>query len=127
MGKTDETLSQRFDVEIIPDAEVEVIQQDLKAEDDIELARSTLAGLIVTGTGAVADIVRVADDTESPRAYEVVATMIKTVADVAKDLAAMHKEKTPAKTAPTVGKQTNVFVGSTAEVMRMIKEAEGAE
>jgi len=69
----------------------------------------------------------VAKQSESPRAYEVVAGMIKNISDVTKELIDLQKkmkelnEETP-KTQNGVNVQNAVFVGSTAELQKLLRQ-----
>ena len=119
MGITDDKLSEKFEVTTIPEVVVEV--ETLTDEDsDIEKARSTYRGLIDDGEGAIKDILHIAANTESPRAYEVAGQLIKTVSEVAKDLVAARKNQQKS-TKTDIDKQTNIFVGSTKELINLLK------
>ena len=50
-------------------------------EKDYRDARKSLKNLVDTGEVAISGILRVAEEGDHPRAYEVVSQMIKTVAD----------------------------------------------
>jgi hypothetical protein len=92
--------------------------------DDFEFARRNLIDAIGQGQSALADIVTVAGMSQHPRAYEVVATLLKTVADANKDLLELQKRKkdlTGIGPAPTTV-NNNLFVGSTAELQQLIKK-----
>lgn len=98
-------------------------------EEDYNLARDTFRGLINKGNDAIEGITDLAKQSESPRAYEVLATLMKTVADTTKDLYDLQKktkdllsngnEKKLDETSITVDKA--VFVGTTAELLKQIK------
>lgn len=101
-------------------------QEDQK--DDYMLARTTFRDLIHKGNDAIEGISDLAKQSESPRAYEVMATLMKTVADTTKDLFDLQKrkkdlaggtEKKLDETAITIDKA--VFVGTTAELLRKVK------
>ena len=68
----------------------------------------------------------VAKASEHPRAYEVVSTIMKTLVDANKDLVAMSDKKAkaeePAKLASHGTVNNNFFVGSTAELQKMLKD-----
>jgi LPS O-antigen subunit length determinant protein (WzzB/FepE family) len=68
----------------------------------------------------------VAAETQSPRAYEVVATLIKSVADVNKDLLALHQKikeikKTEVDASSTTITHNSLFVGSTSDLQKLLK------
>ncbi len=98
-------------------------------EEDYQLARKTFRALITKGNDAIEGISDLAKESESPRAYEVMATLMKTVADTTKDLYALQKMtkelKTEDKSRPQDEQRINVekavFVGSTAELLRQVK------
>jgi trehalose/maltose hydrolase-like predicted phosphorylase len=98
-------------------------------EEDYQLARKTFRALITKGNDAIEGISDLAKESESPRAYEVMATLMKTVADTTKDLYALQKMtkelKTEDKVRPSEEQRINVekavFVGSTAELLRQVK------
>ena len=120
MSITDEKLSEKFEVATIPEEpDVEIVVASTE-DSDHEKARKTLSGLIDSGETAVAGILNIADSTESPRAYEVAGQLIKAVSEVAKDLVAIQKQKEKGGT--QIGKQTNVFVGSTKDLLRAMRE-----
>ena len=101
-------------------------QEDQK--NDYLLARKTFRELIDKGNGAIEGISDLARQSESPRAYEVMATLMKTVADTTNQLFDLQKrkkdlvggtEKKLDETAITIDKA--VFVGTTAELLRKVK------
>jgi len=98
------------------------------SEDDYELARRTFRNLIEQGNLAMEDMKNLARESESPRAYEVFSTMMKTISDTTKDLYDLHKKtkdlkelnnKTSKLDNITVEKA--VFVGTTAELLKKVK------
>lgn len=101
-------------------------------EEDYRLARKTFRALITQGNDAIEGISDLAKESESPRAYEVMATLMKTVAETTKDLYDLQKKtkdlltnsgsKKLDETNITVDKA--VFVGTTAELLRKVKNNE---
>ena len=97
---------------------------DTQVQDDFEYARGNLIAAIEKGQEALTDIVSVAGMSQHPRAFEVVATLLKTVADANKDLLELQKRKrdlTGETAAPTTV-NNNLFVGSTTELQQLIKK-----
>jgi len=100
----------------------------VQLNSDYNLVRKNLKEIIDTGNTAIDGILTVASETESPRAYEVAAQMIKNVADVNKDLLEMHnKMKQIQKEDGGNQKASNItnnslFVGSTQELQRLLKQ-----
>jgi hypothetical protein len=106
-----------------------VVEQTNDAEQDFELARKNLQELAKKGNKALDELIMLAKNSEHPRAYEVVATLIKTLADTNKDLLETRKRKLdidkargahPEGSPKTVN--NNLFVGSTAELQKFLKE-----
>ena len=129
--KTDTNLSDIFGIENIPAEEVIatntlMIPEDTSPETDFEFARKNMRELLEKGSKAVDKILLVADATDHPRAYEVASNMIKQLGDMNKDLLALQKarkELSPeAVTQPTVNVDKAVFVGSTADLIKQIKQ-----
>ena len=130
MKKLNKNLSEIFDVEPIREQPVEtlpiVIDEAVNQIDaDAEFARSNMRTLITNGNDALEKLAYVADQSESPRAYEVLATMMKNLAEMNKDLLELQKRKRElapqSESAKGVNIDKAVFVGSTTELLKMIK------
>ena len=136
MNKTDKKLSELFDVdpiatdvEIVSSTEVVPVKSEDVVETDTEYARRNIRDLIDKGSVAVDNILQVSKESEHPRAYEVVAGLMKTMADLNKDLLELQKRKKDLQ--PQLDSASNrgnitvekaVFVGSTAELLKQIRE-----
>jgi len=99
-------------------------------DDDYQLARQTLRKLIIKGEDTLDEMINLAKNSEHPRTYEVAGQLIKTMSDVAKDLLHLQKQvkdiETPSKNQGQIGNQTNnVFVGSTEELLKLLKNDDG--
>ena len=99
------------------------------SKEDIDVdyreTRKSLKNLIETGEIAISGILKVAEEGDHPRAYEVVAQMLKTVSDINKDLIDLHKKTKEAKKEETKLIQKNTtnnsfYVGSTSELQDLI-------
>ena len=130
MKKLNQNLSEIFDVEPIKEeTKVEqlpvIIQSADPVEADTDYARGNIRNLIDTGNKAVADLAGVANQSEAPRAYEVLATMMKNLSDMNKDLLALQKAKRElapqSESTNGVNIDKAVFVGSTTELLKFIK------
>lgn len=131
MKKLNANLSEIFDVEPLEIETSEVTTTAVvEIKDDVEtdfaFARKNVKDLIKQGSAAVGNILEVAKASEHPRAYEVAATMLKTMADMNKDLLDMQKKRQDLN--PSAKQETQqinvdkaVFVGSTAELIKQIK------
>ena len=98
-------------------------------EDDFDQARQALKNMLMKGQDVVNDMASIAKQSDHPRAFEVTGQLIKTVAETAKDLMALQKQKkelsapAPGTEAPKqIGTQNNiVFSGSTTDLIKMLK------
>ena len=105
-----------------PPKKVEAIDQ---VQDDYEYARGNLYALVDKGQEAVNGALDLAMSSDHPRAYEVAGQLIKHVGDVADKLMALQKDKKAVKeeSAKKVVTNNSLFVGSTADLQKMLKEA----
>jgi hypothetical protein len=105
-----------------------MIDSDGNVDNDFEYARQTYHDILAKGSSALDDMMEVARATEHPRAFEVLSTMMKTLADVNGNLLDLHKKKKDIrkkdeKLALPAGNTTNnLFVGSTTELQRMLMQ-----
>jgi len=95
-------------------------------DTDYRYARENLYDLIENGSHALHELVEIAKASEHPRAFEVVASLMKTLTDANKDLldiqTKVKKLKQEDGTAAGPNNVTNaLFVGSTAELQNMLK------
>lgn len=95
-------------------------------QDDYEASRETYKELIGKGNEAIDLMMELAKDSQHPRAFEVLATLLKTQADNNDKLLELQKKlkqlKEPAKGSQPSNNVTNnnVFVGSTTDLQRFI-------
>jgi hypothetical protein len=93
---------------------------------DYDYTRANLYSLIEKGQEAINGIMEVAEEGSSPRAYEVAGQLIKSVADTTDKLIDLQKKlkDVEADTKKTTNNVTNnaVFVGSTSELQKMLKQ-----
>lgn len=130
MKKLNKNLSEIFDVEPIKEQSVDTLPVILEdganqIDADAEFARTNMRELISNGNRALTELASVANQSESPRAYEVLATMMKNLAEMNKDLLELQKRKKELAPQSESNKSVNidkaVFVGSTNELLKMIK------
>ena len=105
-----------------------LVQQDMgdvnDIEADYEYQREQFYKLVDRGSMAIDGILDLAKEGEHPRAYEVAGQLIKNVAEVTEKLGDLQKKMKELKEVPETGPKnvTNaLFVGSTAELQKMIK------
>ena len=118
-----------FNIEtIVPDTKVtkdiEVIEESIDIDTDYRYARENLYNIIERGSDALNELVEIAGQSQSPRAYEIVGQMIKTLTDANKDLLEVQKKVKDLKKQESGPKNvTNaLFVGNTTELQRMLKD-----
>lgn len=130
MTKKFKELNDTFDIEvqsevistaIEPKKEERVEKSDIKK--DYEYSRATLTSLVDKGQEAIDNILELARETDSPRAYEVVGQLIKTVTDSAERLMDVQKKLKDLEQEKTASTVTNnaLFVGTTNEVLTLLK------
>ena len=93
-------------------------------ERDYDYTRGNLYSIIEKGQEAIDGILELAQDSEMPRAYEVAGQLIKSVSDATDKLMDLQKklkdvEEEKQKVPSTVN--NSLFVGSTAELAKMLK------
>ena len=105
-----------------------IVQQDMgdvnDAQADYEYQREQFYKLVDRGSVAIDGILELAKEGEHPRAYEVAGQLIKNVAEVTEKLGDLQKKMKELKEVPETGPKnvTNaLFVGSTAELQKIIK------
>lgn len=104
-------------------------EHKIQIQEDYELVRSTLRGLLTKGEVALCEMVSIVTESPAPRFIEVTGSLIKNIADVGKTLIDLHKNKqildnpkdknkhpqlSPPKKQESKG-DTNYFIGTTAE------------
>ena len=92
---------------------------------DYEYTRGNLYSIIEKGQEAIDGILELAQETETARSYEVAGQLIKSVSDATDKLMDLQKKLKDVE--EETSKTTNVtnnalFVGSTAELAKMIKQ-----
>ena len=103
------------------------IHQSEEENPDAHYSRANYYNLIEKGNEALDGILEVAKESQHPRAYEVAANMIKNLSDVTEKLMILQKQQQDLKPKEEQATQTNisvdkaVFVGSTAELLKQLK------
>ena len=96
---------------------------DDDSDVDFQYARENLYNLIERGTDGLDELLEIAKQSEHPRAFEVVQQTIGQLTTTNKELINLHKTKKDIraeKGGPT-SVNNNLFVGSTAELQKMLK------
>ena len=100
-----------------------LLDHDLKT--DYEKTRESIDILISKGTEAIDDMLAIARQSEKARDFEVAGNMIKTVVDASKELLEIQKKMrdiTGKKENVTQNIKNAVFVGSTTELLKAMKD-----
>ena len=98
---------------------------DETVDNDFKYARENLYIIIERGSDALNTLVDVANQSQHPRAFEVVGQLVKTLSDTNKDLLELQKKvKVIKKDIPDQPQNvTNaLFVGNTSELQKMINK-----
>jgi len=131
MSDTFENLDKAFNVESVIETAEETVTEIKRVttpkdlENDYEYTRGQLYNLIEKGQEAINGILDVAQNSDHPRAYEVAGNLIKHVADISDKLVDLQKKMKDISEEKSKG-PTNVtnamFVGSTSELQKMLKQ-----
>jgi uncharacterized protein YsxB (DUF464 family) len=117
----------------LPSTEINQVKQivakahDDSAKNDFEMARANIHEVIQNGLNAIDKLSQVADASQHPRAFEVLAKLMDTVVTANKDLLELQTKirEIDAKDAPTNEQAksvtNNLFVGSTADLQKVIE------
>ena len=133
MAKPFDALDDTFDITPSEPKPIKKAKPDIEIskgddrEKDYTYARAQLYNIVEKMQESLNDAMDVAQQSEHPRAFEVVFNGAKNAADVVDKLADLHKkmndlEKEEPKVQATQNVQNNMFVGSTAELMKMLKD-----
>lgn len=101
---------------------------DDSAKSDFDIARSNIHEVIQNGSYAIEKLAQIADSSQHPRAFEVLAKLMDTMLQANKDLLELQKTIRTISTSdtPTSEQATqvtnNLFVGSTADLQKVIEE-----
>jgi len=111
--------------EMAPEPPARIIPKVGKDDDiDYNYARENYYNLIERNQDAVEEMLEIAKQSEHPRAFEVVGQLIKSGLDANKELMSLHKTKKELsieKGGGDVNVNNAVFVGSTAELQKLLK------
>jgi DNA-binding ferritin-like protein len=137
MTKFEKSMEQIFDVAPVEVIEKEALpaviekentelREDLKA--DYDAVSNNYEQFIEKGKDAIDDILEIARESEHPRAFEVAATMIKNVTEANEKLILLQKQMRDMKKGQKETSKTTIdkaiFVGSTAELSKLLKGKE---
>lgn len=126
--KIDEALN--IESSIVESKPIKPVPPKVEKDDvkkDYEYTRANLYSLVEKGQEAINGIMELAGESASPRAYEVAGQLIKSVADTTDKLADLQKklkdlEEDNSKSGPNSVTNNAVFVGSTTELQKLLKQ-----
>lgn len=100
------------------------MSEEKRIKDDYEYSRDTYYEILEKGKESMELMIEVARESEHPRAFEVLSTMMKNMADVNDKLMDLNKKNKDINTKDEpkqVGNTTNnLFVGTTTDLQRLI-------
>jgi hypothetical protein len=112
-----------------PEKKLVSTQEDIvnDTEKDVAFARETLKDLIGKSSEALEHLSVIAQETEHPRAFEVLSNMIKQTGDLTGELINVQKKRkdiTQSKDVTSNNTTTNnaIFVGSTQELQKALRK-----
>jgi len=102
-------------------------ENESEIQDDYDYARARYYSLTEKGDEAIDLMLDLARESEHPRAFEVLSTMLKQNAEIADRLMELQKKKKEVRLTdnpqlPNSMTQNNVYVGSTTELQRMLHD-----
>ena len=137
MNTLEENMEEMLDIDVsnTPEGGCTTRKKQLKdvtedIEKDYEYTRGELYSLIDQGQEAVRGALEVAQESGHPRAYEVAVAAMKHVSDMTDKLADLHKKMKDLdedKKGPSKVTNNAMFVGSTSELQKMLKQMGGGK
>ncbi len=125
-NKNNEDTEEKLEITETPQIEVSSSQIVNDTETDIEYSRDKMKSLIDQSCEAINHMMALASDSEHPRAFEVLSTMIKHTSEMSQDLVKLQKTRkdiTQEKSGPSSTTTNNsIFVGSTTELQKYLKK-----
>lgn len=102
----------------------------VKTDNDYETAKGNMHNVIDVGTRAMTDLADMAQQSQDPRVYRVLTELISAMTTANKELMEIkskevdirHKEEKTDNSPKTVNQ--NLFVGSTAELLKLMQKKE---
>lgn len=136
-------LNETFDIiDLVPSGTGELVEygiaeykttapKDDALEADYTSARDNLYTLLEIGKDALIQALNVAKQSEHPRAFEVAGNIMKQLSDINHQLLDLHKKKQSITSSDVKESKTvtnnSIFVGSTAELSKMLANMKKGE
>jgi len=123
--------------EIVPMSEKPLVEHSDEVHnnvsDDYKQARQSMKSTIEVGTSVIDKLAKLAEEAESPRAYEVLANTLKTITEMNESLMNLHSNaqkllKQENVSPETINNTQNiVFHGSVEELQKALKVSDDKE
>lgn len=116
------------EVEVLPDNDQKIVKQSKEEHinKDYDYTRGNLYSIIEKGQEAINGVLELAQETDSPRAYEVLGQLIKNVSDTTDKLMDLQKKikdmEEEKQKGPTNVTNNAMFFGSTADLAKFLKQ-----
>jgi len=133
MSSLEDNMEELLNIEVEPADKPNLPKVKSKEDDqqkDYEYTRGELYSLIDQGQEAVKGALEVAQESGHPRAYEVAVAAMKHVADMTEKLQDLHKKMKDLDEeikGPKNVTNNAMFVGSTTELQKMLKQMGGGK
>jgi len=134
MSKFEDNMEEIFDIDVSEETPTEIVKpaENLDASKDYEYTRGELYRLISQGQEAVQGALEVAQESGHPRAFEVAVNAMKQVSDMTDKLIDLQQKmknlnKDEEKKGPSSVTNNAIFLGSTAELQKMLKRGKVEE
>ena len=133
MNNLEDNMENILNLDVVPEPEAVKKESNDDVEDrdkDYAYTRGELYSLIDQGQEAVRGALEVAQESGHPRAFEVAVNAMKNVADMTDKLADLHKKMKDLdedKSGPSKVTNNAMFVGSTSELQKMLKQMNGGK
>lgn len=112
-------------LDLTPIEPKEIVVSTLQVDDEYEAAKANMETIVDVGTNALKELSSMAQASQDPRIYRVLTELIAAMTNANKEIIQMKKTnseiKEPEGKNPTTV-NNNMFVGSTAELAKMLEE-----
>lgn len=108
---------------IYPKKDIAVSEHD----EEIEYAKENIKELIQNGFGALEVLTQLAQQSENPKYFEILSGMLKNLTDMNKsivDIEEKRKIDPKEEKANMTMNNKNVFIGTTSDILKMLKESD---
>lgn len=131
----DSPINRAFNMAPIPDSSknqistIVAVAKNDSATEDFKFSRANIREVIENGNDAIAKLAVIADQSQNPRAFEVLAKLMDTVVSASKELLevqekirSIDKADLPQDTEARNNITNNLFVGSTSALQKILSD-----